>query len=75
MGLAIVIIVIALSILFTIAIAVAQSKHYFACGNCGEKFHPKWTQLCFEFHVFEEHLLKCPRCNTTCMCTDKGKKI
>ena len=75
MGLTIVITVIALSIILIIATAVAQSKHTFACGNCGEKFHPKWTQMCLNFHVFDEHMLKCPHCNETCMCTDKGKII
>lgn len=75
MGLAIVITVIVLSIVVIISAAVAQSKHYFACGNCGEKFQPKWTQMCFSFHVYEEHLLKCPHCKETCMCTDKGKNI
>ena len=75
MGLIIVISVIIISVLCMIAIAIAQSKHYFACGNCGEKFHPKWTQMCFNFHVFNEHMLKCPHCNTTNMCTDKGTKL
>ena len=75
MGLAIVITVIVLSIILMIATAVAQSKHYFACGNCGEKFRPKWTQMLTAFHVFEEHLLKCPHCGETSMCTHKGKKI
>lgn len=75
MGLAIIIIVIVLSIVVIISTAVAQSKHYFACGNCGEKFQPKWTQMLTAFHVFEEHLLKCPHCGETSMCTHKGKKI
>lgn len=58
-----------------IADAFAYSKRYFACGNCGTKFQPKWTSALLVYHVFDEHLLKCPHCNTTSMCTGKGKKI
>lgn len=75
MGLAIIISTVVLSVLLIICTGIAYSKHYFACGNCGEKFHPKWHQMCLSFHVYEEHLLKCPHCNETCMCTDKGKNI
>ena len=55
--------------------ALADSKYYYACGNCGAKFQPKWTNAILVYHVFDEHLLKCPHCNTTNMCTRKGKKI
>lgn len=54
---------------------VEGSKHYFACGNCGKKFQPQWTQMCFNVHVFNEHALKCPHCGMKGLCTDKGKAI
>lgn len=56
-----------------VLIAVAQSMHTFACGNCGKEFKPKWTQLVAEVHILDEHLIKCPHCNTKCYCKDKGK--
>lgn len=78
MGKTLVIIVILTAVVIAgviIAGAIAYSKHYFACGNCGAKFQPKWTNAILVYHVFDEHLLKCPHCNTTSMCTGKGKKI
>lgn len=75
MGLALIISVIIISVLCMIVTAVAQSRHYFACDNCGELFHPKWTQMCLNSHVFNEHMLKYPHCNTTNMCTDKGTNL
>lgn len=78
MGPTLVIIVIATAVLVTgiiIAGGIAASKHYYACGNCGEKFRPKWHKACLVYHVFDEHLLKCPHCKTTNMCTDKGKTL
>lgn len=41
MGPIIVISVIIISVLCVIAVAVAHSKYYFACGNCIEKFPPQ----------------------------------
>ena len=78
MGKTLIIIVIITIVICTsiiIARAMALSKHYFACGNCGAKFQPKWTSAILVYHVFDEHLLKCPHCNATSMCTGKGKKI
>lgn len=72
----VIIVVVAMVIITSVIIAdaIAYSKHYFACGNCGVKFQPKWTSAILVYHVFDEHLLKCPHCNTTSMCTGKGKK-
>lgn len=58
----------------TMAVARAQSSHYFACHNCGEEFKPHWTQLMFEVHAFNEHRLKCPHCGKTSFCTDTHKR-
>ena len=69
------IIIFVITAVVLIAGAIAYSKRYFACGNCGAKFRPKWTSALLVYHVFDEHLLKCPHCKTTCMCTGKGKKI
>ena len=52
---------------------VAGSKRYFVCRNCGQIFKPKWTQMCFNAHVFDEHMLKCPHCKVKDFCGDKGK--
>lgn len=57
------------------AVAKAQSTHTFVCHNCGKEFQPKWTQLVFEVHVFDKHVLKCPHCGKRDYCTDQGRKL
>lgn len=57
-----------------VLVPVVQSRHTFACGNCGQSFRPKWTQLIGDFHVCDEHLIECPHCHVKNMCTDKGKQ-
>ena len=54
---------------------IEGSKHYFVCRNCGETFQPKWTQMCFNVHVLDEHALKCPHCGVKDLCGDKGKTL
>lgn len=58
----------------TVVVAKVQSTHFFACQNCGEEFQPKWTELMFEVHAFNEHRLKCPHCGRKDFCTDTGKR-
>jgi len=63
----------AISVVAAILGGVAGSKHYFVCRNCGKIFQPKWTQMCFNVHVLDEHMLRCPHCNVKDFCGDKGK--
>lgn len=63
-----------LVIALVVLVAVVQSKHTFVCGNCGQHFRPKWTQMIADFHVFDEHLIECPHCHVKNMCTDKGRQ-
>lgn len=56
-----------------VSVAKAQSRHWFACPRCGKMFQTKWTQLIFEIHALDKHRLKCPYCDKTCFCTDKGR--
>ena len=70
LGIAFFLVIIAVVVL----VAVVQSRHTFACGNCGQYFRPKWTQMIGEFHVCDEHLIECPHCHIKNMCTDKGKQ-
>lgn len=56
-----------------VMVAKAQSRHYFACPNCGKEFRPRWTQLVFEVHAFEQHRMKCPYCHRTDFCRDLGR--
>lgn len=58
----------------TITVAKVQSRHFFTCRHCGEAFQPKWTNLMFEAHAFNEHRLKCPHCGKTDFCTDTGRR-
>lgn len=71
----VVIICLVLGLIVCILSGIAGSKHYFVCRNCGEIFRPKWTQMCFNAHVFDEHLLKCPFCKVKGFCGDKGKNF
>ena len=73
MILSIVIISIVFCAVMAILGGVAGSKRYFVCRNCGQIFKPKWTQMCFNAHVFDEHMLKCPNCKVKDFCGDKGK--
>lgn len=57
-----------------VLVAVLQSRHEFACCNCGNHFHAKWTQLIFEVHAMEDHRLQCPRCGIKGTCQDLGVK-
>ena len=72
-----ILIIVIISIVFCAVMAilggVAGSKRYFVCRNCGQIFKPKWTQMCFNAHVFDEHMLKCPHCKVKDFCGDKGK--
>ena len=52
---------------------ISGSKHYFVWRNCGHIFQPKWYQMCVNTHVFDEHRLRCPKCNALDFCGDKGK--
>lgn len=72
--LGIVCIILVLAAVVAIAVAVEQSTHTFVCRNCGKEFKPKWTQLIFDIHIFDEHVMKCPFCNVKDLCGDKGKK-
>ncbi len=58
-----------------ISVAKAQSRHTFVCHSCGKEFRPRWTQLVFEVHAFDKHVLRCPHCNQKDYCTDQGKKF
>lgn len=57
-----------------VAVARAQSRHAFACPNCGREFRPRWTQLVFEVHAFDQHRLKCPHCGRADFCRDLGRQ-
>ena len=67
-------VVLLIAAVITVAVAKAQSTHYFACHNCGKEFKPQWTQLMFEVHAFNEHRLKCLHCGKTGFCTDTQKR-
>lgn len=67
-------IILAAAAALVMIVAKAQSKHDFACANCGNTFQPKWTQLVFEVHAFDAHRLKCPFCKRTTLCKDIGKQ-
>lgn len=56
-----------------VVIAISQSKHTFVCGECGKEFNPKWTQLIFEVHSFDEHVVVCPHCHKRSFCKDIGR--
>ena len=55
LGIALVNVVISVVICVGCAIlgGISGSKHYFACRNCGQIFKPKWTQMCFNMHIFD----------------------
>lgn len=66
-------IIVVIAAVIAIAVAVEQSTHTFVCRDCGKEFKPKWTQLVFEVHMLDEHVMKCPFCNKKGFCGDKGK--
>jgi len=71
----IVVLSVAVILIRAVTSGIEGSKHYFVCRNCGGTFKPKWTQMCFNIHVFDEHELKCPHCNIIDLCGDKGKTL
>lgn len=55
-------------VLSAVIAGTVLSKNTYVCSKCSHRFHPKWWQAAFSFHLNSDRVFKCPNCGHKGFC-------